>query len=1286
MRGTTGTRLYAAAGDTGMDDLTGDSPTIASQLAGDAAVVAGRYRVRARLGRGATKEVYLAYDERLDREVALAIVVGASSAAARARVAREAQVTGRLGDHPNVITVYDTGEHDGLPYLVLRAMTGGSLADLLQRERPSIARVIRLGGEVAAALAHAHAHDVVHRDIKPDNVWLAADGSAAVGDFGIAHLLGAERLTAEGVVVGTVRYLSPEQIRGEEIGASSDLYALGITLYELVTGRPPFTAKDATLVLTQHLTSAPVPPSEHEPAIPDELERLILALLAKQPGQRPSSAAEVAAALTAMGAARPARAAVAADGTEARRATSISTAARGNARRLVSVLAARADIADPEVLHAILDRCAGAIEAHGGTVEGPFGDALVGIFGLTASHGDDALRATRAAVELRAQTGGLRLGLETGEVFLGAGVRGAMMATGAAITAAGRLAERAEPGDILLGDQLRRAVAADADVDPATGRLLELQLEQPALLRPATTPFVGRARELAELRAAFERIREERGCRLVTIAAPPGTGKSRLAGEFLAGLRDEATVLVGRCLAYGEGTTYRALADLVRGLGGDDPRERIAQLLDGDEQAVRGILGAIGLSDEPAQAEETAWALRRLLERLARERPLVVAVEDIHWADPALLELLDHVVMLSGGAPILLVCLTRPELLETRPEWAAPQPNRSVMVLDALAPADAHELAARLGAGGRAQRIVDRAEGNPLFVEQLVAVDEGQDTRELPINIQAVLSARIDRLEAGERALLQHAAVEGRTFHAGTLDALLPEDERRGVDGRLVALARKGLIGGDQPEFPGEDAYRFTHALIREAAYAGLPKLLRAQLHAGVAEWLEGRANAPDEVVGFHLEQACVLASDLGRRGPAERELAARARQRLRQAARAARGRGDPAAASVLLERAIALPGVADSGVASLLPDLGASLFEAGRIADATRVLDDAVANATDAQIGARAQVEREIVRLESDTSSRTEQSLRVADAVLGMLEHSGDDEGRCRAWSLRAHAAFFAGRIGEAEDAWCRAADCARRAGDERELFDILAWRSTAAMLGPTPVDEAIARCEGFAEVLAPSPAVVVWAINSLAVLHAMKGSFERAARLVEDATATLDRLGTLRSSVSHHEAHVELLAGRPDRAEVPLSAGVRRLTAMSDKALLATTAAMLAQAVYAQGRLDEAADACRLAAEAAATDDIVTQVIWRGVQAKVLVRRGSADGALALAHEAVRLIAATDLLSHHGDALLDLADVLRACGRVDEGRQAAREALALYERKGNVAGARQARAVTGEPVPPDG
>ncbi|HWI06271.1 MAG TPA: protein kinase [Solirubrobacteraceae bacterium] len=1252
-----------------MDD-TSDPPTIASPQTGSGAIVAGRYHVRARLGRGATKEVYLAYDERLDRDVAVALVVGAAgSPTARARVTREAQVTGRLGDHPNVITVYDTGEHEGVPYLVLRAMPGGSLAERLRTQRPSIADAVAIARDVAAALAHAHAHDVVHRDVKPDNVWLTAAGSAALGDFGIAHRLGHDRLTAEGIVVGTVRYLSPEQIRGDEIGPASDLYALGVTLYELVAGCAPFEGGDATQVLTQHLTAPPEPPSHHEPAVPQALEELILALLAKEPARRPA-AEDVIGGLDAIAVGAPSPPGAA------------PVRPRAAARRIVSVLAARADAGDPEALHVVLDRCATVIEQHGGTVERYLGDALLGFFGLEESHDDDALRAARAALELQATTSELRLGIEAGEVFVSADTRGATVATGAPITAAGRLAEGAADGEIVLGDTVRRVVAAQASVDPASGRLLELHPEQPGLLRPATTPFVGRQRERAELRDAFERVRDARACRLVTLAGPPGIGKSRLAREFLADVGEEATVLVGRCLSYGEGTTYRAVADIVRGLGGDDPRRRVEQLMGDEPPALRAILAAIGASEEPAQAEETAWAVRRLLERLARERPVVVAIEDIHWAEPVLLELLEHVATLSGGSPILLVCLTRPELLESRPAWAAPQPNRALLMLDALGDGEARELAERLGAADRAQRIVQRAEGNPLFVEQLVAVDEGRDTGDLPASIQAVLSARIDLLEDAERTVLQHAAVEGRTFHAGCLARLLPADQRVAIAARLVALARTGLIGGDQPEFSGEDAFRFNHALIREAAYASIPKLVRAQLHAGVAQWLERQAEAADEVVGFHFEQASVLAAGLGRRGERERAFATRAAQLLQRAARSVRARGDAGAAtkaSTLLERAVALLEDEDRERSALLTELGTALFEAGRLADAARVLDEAAAQATDARTRARARLEREIVRVEAEPNLTIAQPLRAVDALMPVLERARDDLGQSRAWGLRALLSWLVGQVAAADEAWRAAADCARRAGDDRELYEVLGWRATAAALGPMPVADGIRFCEEFLELVRTRPYAAALAANPLAVLHAMNGDAQRADGLLREADAALQEMGGLCAGVSHLQAMARLAAGQPELAEPPLRKDIETLEEMSSNAAIATTAALLAQALWEQGRFEEAGElALRIAADAG-PDDIGPQIIWRGIRAKVLARGRRCGEAEGLAHEAVALAQGTDLLGDHAAALLDLADVLTTCGHPAEAEAAVRSAVELYERKGHAAAAQRARALLG-------
>jgi tetratricopeptide (TPR) repeat protein len=1090
-----------------MDD-TRDSPTLQA-FPGAGRIVGARYAVVKRLGRGATKEVFLAYDQRLDREVALAFIVGAHDAT---RLQREARVTGRLGDHPNVITVYDTTELDGLPCLVLRAMTGGSLADALADGPLDAPAALRIGRDVASALAHAHAHGVIHRDVKPGNVWLTGDGQAALGDFGVAREANAQRLTEEGVVVGTPRYLSPEQRNGAEAGPASDLYALGVTLREMVSEGPP------------------------------ALDRLVAELTAEDPLQRPPSAGNVAQRLAAI------------------------TLEAPPARRVVAVLAARADAEDPELLHAALAGAAAQIAEHGGMVERSAGDSLIALFAL-----EEAARAVRAALALPH----LRVGLEAGEVFAGAG---------APVATALRLAEQAAPGEIRLGQAIRAALPPATSVEPATGRLL--RVAEPSLLERADTPFVGRAAELEALELAFAPVAAERVCRRVTVMGVAGIGKSRLAAEFAAALGERAAVLAGRCPAFGEGTTYQAFADM---LGGQP-----------DEAVRRVLLGA----REPVSVEETAWTIRRWLERLAHERPLVLVIEDIHWAEPPLLDAIEHVVALSSGSPILVVCLARPELLETRPAWSTPQRNRTLVVLEALTEADAIELARALGVGAEAERIAARAEGNPLFVEQLVAVAGEQD---LPISIQAVLAARIDRLDPGERLVLQRASVEGRSFHAGDLPA-----------GALVGLVRKGLIAPDS----GEDMFRFSHALIREAAYAGLTRRARAAAHAEVAQWLEAR-DAADAVVAHHLERAC----------GEFRALAPQAVERLTAAARGALSRGDPGAGVNLLERAIALVG-AEARV-QLLPALGEALFEAGRLPEAERLLDEAIAAAPGPRLRARARVEREFVRLQTEPLAGP--SDEVAREALETLD--GDALGCCRAWSLRAQVAWIGGQVERADAAWVRAQGHA----DERQRFAIVRWRATAAVFGPAPVDEAIERCEGFRDELAASGLAVVWAVNPLATLHALRGDLDLAERYLREANAELAELGGILATVNHLEALLRLQTGEPERAEEVLRPGADALEQFGDGGLLATTNAMLAQALYAQGRDGEAKARCEVAARAGAADDIVTQVIWRGVTGKILARTGDRVRGEALAREAVALVEPTDLLIHKGDVFLDLAETLQ-------------------------------------------
>ncbi|HEU0086570.1 MAG TPA: BTAD domain-containing putative transcriptional regulator, partial [Pseudonocardiaceae bacterium] len=881
-----------------------------------------------------------------------------------------------------------------------------------------------------------------------------------------------------------------------------------------------------------------------------------------------------------------------------------------SARRLVSIVfaglsgaAVLAERLDPESMHVVHDRffeiCAEVLERHGGGVEQFVGDVAFGAFGLAELHEDDAMRAVRAAVELRDAVAvlsaelerahrlriGVRVGINSGEVFVGAGAGRDRFASGDAINVAARLGEAAAEGDIVLGERTFRLVESEVCADARAPlivrgrvamlrawRLRELVAEKPWRSGPPATLFVGREQELCQLRAVFTQAATESTCCLVTVLGPPGIGKSRLVRELAAEVSDNTTVLIGRCLAYGEGIAYRPLAEIVGQLTGEDPRQRLGEFLEGEpkaDQITQRILGALGLSDETTQPEETFWAVRRLFERLAATRQLMVIVEDVHWAEPILIDLLDHVVSFSVGAPIVVVCLARPEFLESRPAWAVVQPNRSVLSLPPLSEAASHQLVESLPEHGADQSTIARAvrvaEGNPLFLEQLVAVYAESEQPGLPPSIQALLAARIERLEPGEQAVLQYASIAGRNFHRAALDELLPDSERPHLGTYLVSLIRKQLVRSERSEFLGEDAFRFAHALIREATYESLPKVLRAELHQRVADWLDMKPAAEAAVIGYHLEQAYWYWAQLGRVGDRERELAAHASERLVAAARTTLNRGDVSASARLLERATALLAVDDPARSALLPRLGDALMEAGRFVEAERVLAEAVERArieADPRLDALARVEQQRLRLQTNSSWCVADSRGVAEAALRVLAEY-DDLGRCRAWHLRACIAWIEGLVAAADQAWQCAAEHARRADEERELFEILGWRASAAAFGPMPVAAAIRRCDEIREQVSSSPVAVALTLHPLGLLYAMRGDFGGARRLILTANEILDGLGRMQSAVSHHECLVEMLAGRPTVAEQRLRRGYQKLKEMGEMSLFGTTSAMLAQAL---------------------------------------------------------------------------------------------------------------------------
>jgi predicted ATPase len=688
----------------------------------------------------------------------------------------------------------------------------------------------------------------------------------------------------------------------------------------------------------------------------------------------------------------------------------------------------------------------------------------------------------------------------------------------------------------------------------------------------------------------------------------------------------------------------------------------------------------------------------------------VVVFDDLQWAEPTFLDLIEHVADLSRGAPIVLLCLARPELLDVRPGWGGGKLNATSILLEPLGEDDTHELIGNLLSRATlppqtAARIADASEGNPLFAEELLAMliddgllrrDDGQWTvtdepAELPVppTIHALLAARIEALPDHERALLAHASVEGTVFHRGALDALMPGAVAPAIERDLSALVRRDLICPEQSSFVVDEAFRFRHILIRDAAYRSLPKERRAALHQRFAGWVEeaagSRLGAFQEILGYHLEQAYLLIVQLGTLDADAERLAERAAKHLEAAGRRALARSDHTGAVSLLERSVALLGDHDQARIGLLPDLATALIEAGRLANADDVLanaERAAAEAGDERAVAHVLVEQQFLRLRRGESAGTAEAAPVIDQVLPVFERGRDEHGLCEALRLRAWLLWVEGHADAAAGAWEQAAGHARRAGIEYERIEILGWVASALLYGPTPVAEGIRRCQAIQEEVSGNLAAAALVLQPLAGLHAMQGRFARARELLATSVDAFEELGlTLSYAVSHTTAGtVELLAGDPVAAEACLRRSHDALEVMGDRALLSTAAALLGQSLLAQGRDREAERFAELSGELAAADDLITQVLWRCVRARTLAGRGHVEEGVALARDAVALAATSDFVNDRGDALFDLARVLAQAGRGGDARAAFTEALRLYERKENTVSAGRARAQLAE------
>jgi class 3 adenylate cyclase/tetratricopeptide (TPR) repeat protein len=1015
---------------------------------------------------------------------------------------------------------------------------------------------------------------------------------------------------------------------------------------------------------------------------------------------------------------------------------------RRGARKVVTVVVcdvsgstALGERLDPESLGRVMaryfERTRAVLERHHGLVQKFIGDAVVAVFGVPVAREDDALRAVRAAAAMQDavaelslhDAGGpaieVRIGVGTGEVMVEE-AGGDPLVIGEAVNLASRLQAAAGPGEVLLDRRtwhLSRDALVAAAVDEETWRLVDVSPEGLGHARRSDSPLVGRLAELQLFDWMFQRTARASTCHLLTVLGPAGVGKSRLVATAVDAIDTAATVLSGDCPADAEGSSFWPLAEVVRRAAevkaADSPDQaeaKLAEALGGpenrDAEQVADRLGRlIGLRPAPVTPEDAAWAVRRFLEILAGRHPLVLVVDDLHWAQPALLDLIEQVVTLARGAPILVVAVARPELLEQRPGWSGGCLNASTMLLEPLAPEESATLLAHLAGGAdlpgdATDRITRTAEGNPLFLEELLAnlIEEGRLRRDdgrwvaddlaaasTPPTIQALLAARLDRLAGEERALLDRASVMGQAFERAALLALTPEPARAAADTHLLALVRKELLRPAQAPLGGHDGFEFRHQLVRDAAYDSLPKQTRAELHERYAGWL-AQADAAGGVevgvlVGWHLERAYRLLAELGPVDAHGRRVAAAA-DRLAAAGHGATGRGDLEAAANLLERAIALLPPADRTRLRLLTDLGEVLVLNVETERAQRVLDEVMAAAErtgDQGLAAHATLGKLELRL--DSPDRGPDRYRAdTQQVLSLLERLGDDQGQARAWRLLGLDSYLRCQIGRAEEEFQRAVAHARAAGDARIEAGNLYALVQAAFWGPTPAAEGIRRCQEIRGHAEGSYRVEMSALHTLAGLHAMAGEFDLARQLGDAASQIAGKLGPGRFAAlcSQFLGQVELLAGDPEAAARRLRWGAGILERMGERGLRSELTANLARTLAAQGLDDEALEQASLSGELAVRDDLYAQVERRGPMAVVLARRGRLEEAERLATEAVDLSADSDMLAMQAGALLDLAEVLRLAGRDGEAAPLARRALALAERKGHVVAAARARALT--------
>ncbi|MGH2680785.1 MAG: adenylate/guanylate cyclase domain-containing protein [Actinomycetota bacterium] len=1024
-------------------------------------------------------------------------------------------------------------------------------------------------------------------------------------------------------------------------------------------------------------------------------------------------------------------------------------AAGSGSRREVTVLfcdlvgsTALGERLDPEsvrvILHRYFDAMRMAIERHGGRVEKFIGDAVMAVFGVPRLHEDDAMRAVRAASDMRRalvllneglqRDWGLRLdtriGIASGGVVTGEERSDPTLVTGAPVNLAARLEQAADGGEILLSGRTFRLVRYGAETEPVESlslkgfgdsveayRLLGSVQATGGTARRRESALVDRKGELALLRRTFRRAVAERRCELLTVLGPPGVGKSRLVDGLREVAGSEARWLEGRCLSYGEGITFWPVAEIVKqatGLADADQvpaaARKIVDALPGVEEAelVAARIGQLlGLFGGPPAPEETFWAIRRFVEAQARWQPLILVLEDIHWAEPTFLAAIEHIVERSQGAPILVLCLARNELLDAHPAWAEPKEHTALVVLDPLGSEDTSVLVDNLLGAGEIpaairDRIVDQAEGFPLYAEEIVSamLDEGRLVLEggrwvptsdlsllaLPTTISGLIAARLDRLEVEERAVIERASVVGRDVLASEVAALSASEHVRDVEAHLEALVRKELLRPAEARRRGERAFRFRHMLILDAAYDAMRKTTRAELHERYADWLEAATQRQtekyEEVIAYHLERAHQLRSEVGPAGEPLDALARRAAHRLSRAGQLASARGDMPASANLLGRALRLLPRGTGDRNALLHDLGLALWQAGEIDDVEAVYREeleAGQAAGDPILEARSRLALAELKMEVDPAAITLEELRdEAEGSISVFEAAGVDEDLAEALLILGTTYWLDGKISRMLDVSVRALDLSRGIDSVTGATNYV---GRALVLGTAHCDEALTRLEALVGEVADERMTEATVGLDLATIYAMVDRPDDAAARVERSLSVFEELGQGRwvADGKHTAGLVSWLGDDAEAAERAIRAAHHWYERRGEVLELALSSIDLAHVLLDLDRIDEASAMADVSASSAAPYDLEAQIGWRTARAKIFARSGRHAEAMALVRESMDLVSGTEFLNLEGSTFRDAADVLARAGRTAEATEAAGAALAHYQRKGNRVGSRR-------------